>query len=413
MTDGERILGIGDQGVGGLGIPIGKLSLYTLIGGMPPERTLPIVLDVGTNNEERLRDPQYFGWRHKRVSGEEYFEFVDRFVAAVKAELPGAPAVGGLRDAARAPAPEPLPRRAPHVQRRHPGHRGRRARGASSAAIARRPAGGSASRRSCSSAPARRRSASQTPSGARWSRRASDAEARGALLDRRRGRPPRGHGEPTSTPEQRVYARAAGDVAGFSRTHRGAVGLAEVVHGVEATVLIGLSTAAGAFTEALVREMAAQDSAARHLPPLQPDGAGRGEARGPDQVDGRPRARRDRLAQPARGPRRAGMAHLPVQQRLHLPRRRPRRGAPRERRASRTACSSPRPAASRELSPALKDPAASLLPPLGDLRGVAVEVAAAVAEAAVREGLAPAASPEDLRARVVARQWFPAYDEES
>src|SRR5581483_9866312 len=88
VTDGERIPGIGDQGAGGLGIPISKLSLYTLIGGIRPERTLPIVLDVGTNNAERLNDPEYVGWRHERVTGQAYFDFVDQFVRAVQQELP-------------------------------------------------------------------------------------------------------------------------------------------------------------------------------------------------------------------------------------------------------------------------------------------------------------------------------------
>jgi malic enzyme len=88
VTDGERILGIGDQGAGGLGISIGKLSLYTGIGGIRPERTLPIVLDVGTNNPERLKDPEYLGWRHERITGQAYFDFVDQFVQAVKQEFP-------------------------------------------------------------------------------------------------------------------------------------------------------------------------------------------------------------------------------------------------------------------------------------------------------------------------------------
>ena len=88
VTDGERILGIGDQGAGGLGIPIGKLSLYTLIGGIRPERTLPIVLDVGTNNQERLNDPEYLGWCHERITGQDYYDFIDRFVQAVKEEFP-------------------------------------------------------------------------------------------------------------------------------------------------------------------------------------------------------------------------------------------------------------------------------------------------------------------------------------
>ncbi len=88
VTDGERILGLGDQGAGGMGIPIGKLSLYSLCGGMDPARTLPIVLDVGTNNEQRLQDPEYIGWRHERVVGQEYDDFVEMFVAAVTKKWP-------------------------------------------------------------------------------------------------------------------------------------------------------------------------------------------------------------------------------------------------------------------------------------------------------------------------------------
>ncbi|MBU2098620.1 MAG: NAD-dependent malic enzyme [Gammaproteobacteria bacterium] len=89
VTDGERVLGLGDQGIGGMGIAIGKLSIYTACGGISPAYTLPVTLDIGTNNQTLLDDPMYMGLRHPRITGEEYEAFVDSFIEAAQERWPG------------------------------------------------------------------------------------------------------------------------------------------------------------------------------------------------------------------------------------------------------------------------------------------------------------------------------------
>ncbi len=88
VTDGEAVLGIGDQGIGGINISNAKLMVYTLCGGINPHRVLPIQLDVGTNNSHLLNDPMYLGWRHERITGQEYDDFIDAFVQTLTKKFP-------------------------------------------------------------------------------------------------------------------------------------------------------------------------------------------------------------------------------------------------------------------------------------------------------------------------------------
>ena len=283
VTDGERVLGIGDQGAGGLGIPIGKLSLYSAIGGIHPARTLPVVLDVGTNNRELLDDPAYIGWRHDRIDGDAYVDFVDRFVAAVEQELPRT--LLQWEDFATAHARPILDRYRDRVLTFNDDIQGTAAVvvGALAGAV---HASGSRLR----DQRVVMLGAGSAGIGVSDMLRAQmvadgvpDDEARGRffVVDK--------IGMVTAdrsdlSAEQRAYAHPADALAGWTRTADGPAGLADVVANARPTILIGLSTAAGAFSESIVRRMAADTErpiifpsrtrphAPRPTPPTSPAG---------------------------------------------------------------------------------------------------------------------------------------------
>jgi malate dehydrogenase (oxaloacetate-decarboxylating) len=407
VTDGERILGLGDQGVGGLGIPIGKLSLYTAIGGIHPARTLPIVLDVGTNNQERLNDPEYLGWRHERIDGDAYLDFIERFVKAVESELPGvllqwedfatphalpilgryrdrlltfnddiqgtaAVAVGALVGAVHASGSR---MRDQHVVMLGAGSAGI---GVADMIRAQLVADG------LSETDARRRFLI--------------VDVVGLLSEDRTD----------LTPEQRVYAQPSETVANWTTQSTGPPSLADVVENVRATILIGLSTAAGAFAEPIVRTMASKIDRPIIFPLSNP--TSRSEADPADLVrwtDGR--------ALTATGspypPVEVGGVSVEVAQSnnvfifpavgLGVIAS----GATRVTDAMLQAAAT----ALGEVSPALSDPQASLLPRVGQLREVALHIASAVAVAAVADGVAPQATEAELRRRASAAQWTPHY----
>ncbi len=405
VTDGQRILGLGDQGIGGMGIPIGKLSLYTLIGGIDPARTLPIVLDVGTDNVELLEDPQYLGWRHRRISDDEYYSFIDDFVTVVHEQLPDV--LLQWEDFATAHAMPILERYRDKLLTFNDDIQGTAAvtlgalHGASN--VARRPLaqqqvvmlGAGSAGIGVLDMVAREMMAQGLS--------AADAESRIWVVDI--------HGLLTDdrndlSPEQRRFAKPADLVARWGLT--GPAQLADVVHNVDVGILLGLSTAAGAFTEDIVRELAAKAARPIIFPLSNP--TSHAEAH-PAELDawtggraliatGSPFAplQRDGVVRPV-----AQCNNVYIFPAMGL--------GVTAAQATRVTDDMMRVAAATlgDASPALSNPAAPLLPEWSDVPDVALRIAHAVARQAVTEGVAPARSEEQLAERISQVRWLPEY----
>ena len=256
VSDGERILGLGDQGAGGMGIPIGKMALYTALGGIPPQHCLPILLDAGTDNEALLNNPIYIGWQHHRVRGQEYDDFIEAFVTAVQRRWPHI--LLQWEDFAGENALRILGRYRDRLCTFNDDIQGTAAvtTGALFAAV------------KATGIPLRDQRIAMFGSGsagvgitaliiaAMKEQGLSDAEARQRIYGFNR------HGlivegDAGLRTSQIPLARKRGEVARWSVSNSGPISLHDTVQNAKITVLVGVSAQAGAFTEEIVRSMAA------------------------------------------------------------------------------------------------------------------------------------------------------------
>ena len=407
VTDGERVLGIGDQGAGGMAISIGKLQLYTLFGGVEPSRTLPVLLDVGTNNAERLAEPDYIGWRHERVAGDAYFDFVDRFVTAVKRVLPGV--LLQWEDFARDHAAPLLERYRDQLCTFNDDIQGTAAVVIAALTGALGVTGGRFRDQRIVIAGAGSAGVglaayllevmrSEGLSVEEGRRRIYLGDRQGLVHDRL----------PDLTPGQRAYAQPFETLTAFGRDTSGGIPLESVLEATGATVLLGVSAVCGLFGEKAVRAMAARVERPIIFPLSNP--IERCEATPHDLLrwtDGR--------ALIATGSPYAPVTYAGVTRRIAQCNNVyifPAVGLGVLSVASRRVTDGMMLAAARALgarSPARKDPMAPLLPALDELLGLTPDIALAVAREAQESGVA-ATSPEDaVRAAIAARFWVPVY----
>jgi malate dehydrogenase (oxaloacetate-decarboxylating) len=255
VSDGERILGLGDQGAGGMGIPIGKMALYTALAGVHPEHCLPVLLDVGTDNQDRLNDPLYIGWQSKRVRGQEYDDFVEAFVSAVKRRWPHI--LLQWEDFAGINAARLLERYRNQLCTFNDDIQGTAAVTTATLLAAVNATSiplkdqtilflgfGSAGIGIANLMLAAMKEAGLSNEQAR--NRFYAIDRYGLLVEGGKG----------IVPNQQPFVRSKADIKGWTLSRTDEIPLLDVVRNVKATVLIGVSGQAGAFTEEIVREMA-------------------------------------------------------------------------------------------------------------------------------------------------------------
>jgi malate dehydrogenase (oxaloacetate-decarboxylating) len=405
VTDGQRILGLGDQGIGGMGIPIGKLSLYTLIGGIDPARTLPIVLDVGTDNVELLDDPQYLGWRHRRIDDGDYYAFIDKFVAALHEQLPDV--LLQWEDFATVHAQPILTSYRDKLLTFNDDIQGTAAVTLGALHGAAKVAGRPLSQQQVVMLGAgsagigvvdmiRQQMVTEGLSEQAALDRIWVVDVVGLLTDDRTD----------LSDTQRKFAQPAGRVADWRLS--GAAQLADVMHHVDVGVLLGLSTAAGAFTEDIVREMAGKTERPIIFPLSNP--TSRAEAR-PAELDQWTDGRALIATGSPFAPVQRNGVERPIAQcnNVYIF---PAMGlAVTAAQATRVTDEMMRIAAATlgDASPALADPDQPLLPAWPDVPGIAMHIAHAVAVQAVADGVAPKRSNDELTRRIAQVHWTPEY----
>jgi len=407
VTDGERILGLGDQGAGGMGIPIGKLSLYTACGGINPATTLPILLDVGTNNRECRDDPRYFGWRHERIVGADYDTFIDAFVQAVKRKFPGA--VLQWEDFAQSHAGPILQRYRDQLCTFNDDIQGTAAVTTGTLLAALAITGGSLrdQRVAIFGAGSAGCGIGEQLVAAMIEEGLAEREARDRifLIDR----PGLLHdGLADLRPFQQKFAQPKERVIGWRGGANEAIGLIDVVRNARPTIMLGLSGQPGTFTEAVVRKMVEHVDRPIIFPLSNP--TSRAEATPADLIswsNGRALvATGSPFDDVSYGGRRIPIAQCNNSYIF------PGLGLGILATGARRVSDGMFMAAARALSncsPARNDPTGSLLPPLAESRSVSRAIALAVAAAAQRDGLAAANQHSELERLVDAKMWQPRY----